>query len=102
MRGDRLKELREKRGYSREKLADLLGVGFSNIYRYEAGRNDPSSEIVKRMAELFNVSVDYLVGLTDEPHGHNHLKLSDYELEILTAIRRGDNIQAIRLLAAEK
>ena len=57
MFGDNLAELRKESGYDQKKLGELLGVS------YERGRSQPNHEMLIRIAELFDVSLDYLLGL---------------------------------------
>ena len=59
--GKRLKELREKNGYSQQKLADELHLSRSTIEMYEQGKRDPSTETKEAIADLFNVNMDYLL-----------------------------------------
>jgi transcriptional regulator with XRE-family HTH domain len=70
MRGDRLKDLRVRHGYSRDKLANLLDIGEASIPRYESNSSLPSSEVLTKIAVLFGVTSDYLLGLTDDPTGY--------------------------------
>lgn len=58
----RLKELREQRGISQTELANFLGVVRSTICQYEKGNRMPDSNILGKLADYFNVSVDYLLG----------------------------------------
>lgn len=63
----RIKQLRSELSLSQEELA--LKVGLSNkssIATYESGRSSPPDEIKLKMCELFNCSMDYLMGLSDE------------------------------------
>ena len=63
---DRIKELRTEKGYTQEELAKLLGLNAkSNIANYENGANAPSDKIKIKMCELFNCSMDYLMGNSD-------------------------------------
>lgn len=97
-RSDRFKHLRESRKYTHAELADLLGVGYAQIYRYEAGKSDPQSQMLDKMADLFNVSVDYLLGRSDSPVVDNDL--TKLETEVITAIREGNKIKAIQVLSS--
>ena len=63
--GLRLKELRESRNLSQNKLAEMLEVDRTTISSYECDRIAPSALIVKKVALHFNVTADYLLGLTD-------------------------------------
>ncbi len=62
---DRLKELRKQHNMTQKKLAELLGYGYTAIANYESGRNQPSIKDLKRIVAIFNVSMDYLLGLSD-------------------------------------
>lgn len=101
-RGDRLEEPRVGHGFSREKLAERLDVGYANIYRWEREERDPQGEVIAKIANLFNVSSDYLLGRTDNPGVYIDSDLSADERAAIAAWRRGDSLAAIRLIAAEK
>lgn len=58
----RLKELREKHGYTQESLAKVLGTTRSRISNYELGIREPDFEMQEAIADLFNVTIDYLFG----------------------------------------
>lgn len=91
----RLKEIREYQGISQKSLANLLNVSPSNIYNYETGRTEPSTDILCKLANLLNVTVDYLVGNDDAgaavPRSANDAAmpgtLSDDEKELLKVFR---------------
>ncbi len=57
-----LKMLREKRGYSQKQLADVLHVSKNSISHYELDRCMPSIEVIVSIADIFDVSIDYLLG----------------------------------------
>ena len=59
--GGRIKVARIKRGYSQEKLAELLHVTPVQISNYENNRNDIKVRVIKELAEKLEVSVSYLV-----------------------------------------
>ena len=58
----RLKALREKKGLTQDALARELGIGRAALGLYENGDRQPNIEILRRIAEHFNVSSDYLIG----------------------------------------
>lgn len=60
--GLRLKELREKNGYTQDSLAEVLNTTRSRIANYEQGIRQPDFEMQEAIADLFNVSIDYLFG----------------------------------------
>jgi transcriptional regulator with XRE-family HTH domain len=103
LRGDRLKTLRENKGYTHQELADLLNVGSAQIWRYEVGKTAPSADVLARIAQVFDVSVDYLLNLTDEPLPPAVLEgdLSAKERNVVAALRRGENYEAIKLIVGE-
>ena len=65
-RGDfvRLKELRKKKGISQLRLATDLNTTQNTISRYETGEREPGIDELIKIADYFNVSVDYLIGRT--------------------------------------
>jgi transcriptional regulator with XRE-family HTH domain len=58
--GERIKRLRQERGWSQSQLAQKLKVHQKQISGYERGVHLPSTELLIKVAELFNVSLDYL------------------------------------------
>ena len=63
---ERIKELRTEKGYTQEELAKILGLNSkSNIANYENGANSPSDKIKSKMCEVFDCSMDYLMGKVD-------------------------------------
>ena len=58
----RLKEIRNLKGISQRKLGKMIGVAGTVVSKYERGICDPSVENLIKMAQIFNVSVDTLVG----------------------------------------
>ena len=67
MIGERLSELRKDVGMSQQELADRLSLTKYTISSYEREKTMPSDEIKIELAKIFNVSLDYLLGLIDEP-----------------------------------
>ncbi len=100
--GKRLRQLREAHGYSRRQLAEAIDVAESQIVRYEAGENDATGDVLARLARFFDVSVDYLLGLSDLQKPMLDVGgLKPDEIALIEARRRGDLRAAIRLLIAE-
>ena len=63
----RLKELRKKKGISQLRLATDLNTTQNTISRYETGEREPGIDELIEIADYFNVSVDYLIGRTENP-----------------------------------
>ena len=71
MIGERLQELRKDNNISQAELAKILGVSHYTISSYECNRSDPDDNSKIKIAKLFDVSVDYLLGLINEPMTYN-------------------------------
>ena len=63
----RLREIRDRAGESRKNLADLLSVSISQVSEMENGRKGTTMEKLAVLCRHYNISADYLLGLTDEP-----------------------------------
>ena len=61
-----MKNLRKIKNVSQEILGNHLGVTSNAIYSWEANRTQPSIEMIVKIAEYFEVSTDYLLGLNQE------------------------------------
>ena len=63
----RLLELRKLQKLSQAQIADVLGVTFHQISKMEKADRGPSVEVLCALADYFDVSLDYLVGRSDDP-----------------------------------
>ncbi len=81
----RLKSLREDKGLSQYNLAKSLGYSRGQIANYEQGTRRPDPDTLQRLADFFNVSVDYLLGRANDPSTpswwHRNTPPTDIELE---------------------
>lgn len=66
----RIREIRKQRKLSGHKVAEMLGVTPGAYYKYERGEQSLNEEVLQRLSGIFEVSVDYILGLTDDPGGH--------------------------------
>ena len=64
--GERIKYLREKNGFTQKDIATRLGVEPAAISKYELDMREPNIEAIKKLATIFNVSIDYLLGRTPD------------------------------------
>ncbi|AUJ77577.1 MULTISPECIES: helix-turn-helix domain-containing protein [Bacillus subtilis group] len=71
--GLRIRELRKQINLSQEALAERLEMKRTNIANYEAGRVVPPGNIILQLAEIFEVTTDYLLGRSDNPKEKNNL-----------------------------
>lgn len=102
MIGERLRQAREAAGHSQTSLAELLNVQPKQIWRWETDKYIPEAESIIHLAKTLNVSTDYLLGLTDDSkRAARESDLSEQELEIIMALRRGDLKAAMRVMASE-
>lgn len=103
MRGDRIRLAREQLRYTQEDLAEKLEIAVLQINRYENNKTTPSGDIVRKLAEVLHVSSDYLLGLTDEPTpAHLDESLKPRERAALSAWRRGDRFEAIKVIVEDE
>lgn len=61
----RLKQLRQKHKLTQGELADILGLKPTAISNYESQRNEPSFDKLITLSKYFDVTIDYLLGITD-------------------------------------
>ena len=63
---ERLKEVRKESGKKQREVAEMLGMKLRGYQSYEMGEAEPGLEKLMMLADLFHVSIDYLVGRTDQ------------------------------------
>lgn len=66
MKYERIRELRELNGYSQKKVAEMLGMHTTQYQRYETGERTMPIDFVIQIADLYGVSIDYLVGREEQ------------------------------------
>ncbi|WP_281885359.1 helix-turn-helix domain-containing protein [Paenibacillus sp. YYML68] len=66
--GERIALLREKHAMTQGDLSSKLGITRASLSHYENNRRAPDFETIDKIANFFKVSVDYLLGRTDDPH----------------------------------
>lgn len=76
--GQKIKELRAKKNISQSELGDLVGVHYTHIGKYENNQQMPSTDTLKKIADVFEVSIDYLLNDTDS--NFIEIKINDEEL----------------------
>ena len=62
MKYEKIKELREQNGFTQKKVAEMLGMHTTQYQRYETGERTMPIDFVIQIADLYGVSIDYLVG----------------------------------------
>jgi transcriptional regulator with XRE-family HTH domain len=76
--GNKIKQLRQERGWSQAQLARQLKVHQKQISGYERNLHEPKTDVVAKIARLFNISMDYLV--LDERDDLPAVRIGDREL----------------------
>lgn len=108
-----IKEQRVMHMLSQKKLAELLGVSQQAVAKWETTRTEPGTLLLKKMAVLFGVSVDYLVGQLERPptglrHGKDtfcvkvHLSFRGKDSEIMSRFLCEGNDVALRSFDPQK
>lgn len=81
-----LKEIRIQRNVTQQAVADFIGCSSVVYSRYENGKRQPSLETLLKLADFFNVTVDFLLGRQDIEDS----TLSNYERNLVGAARNAD------------
>ncbi|MDR3595155.1 helix-turn-helix transcriptional regulator [Clostridium sp.] len=83
--GERIKLLRNEQGITQDQLAEYINVSRSSVNGYENGGVEPSLSVLVKLADVFNVSLDYLLERTEEKHNINLLNqdAKDFLLKVI-------------------
>lgn len=94
--GKRLKQLRDEFGFDQKEMGKKLNITSSAYGYYEQGRNEPPLETLVKIAEIFNVTTDYLLGRSDIRENSVYYTLSDKltltQAELLVIERMQENL----------
>ena len=74
MLGERISELRRRRKMTQRQLADYLSVSLNSVSLYERNLSTPDDDTKIKIAELFDVSMDYLMGTSSQEIVHRYIK----------------------------
>ncbi len=91
--GERIVDLRSENGMTRVQLAEKLGIPMTTLRNYEIGTREPGHKFILDVAHVFNVTTDYLLGMTDEPKRNiaaQNLSISKAEMEGIKKYRALD------------
>ena len=86
--GKKLKNLRKQKRLTQKQVADRIGLAISAVSSYEAGTRYPSYDVLIKLARIYHVSTDYLLGMTDK----KELDISGLKDEEVEAISQLVNI----------
>lgn len=88
--GERLIDVRKEHGYTREALAQELGISKFTLRNYELEATEPGHTFLKQISDFFNVSVDYLMELSEEKERMTSYNLKSSEFEHIKKYRTLD------------
>lgn len=73
-----LKKLREENRLKQNEVCDKLSINQRTLSNYEVGRTEPDAYTLKQLAKVYNVSVDYLLCISEEEHKQEEIKIMLY------------------------
>lgn len=92
MISERLHTLRKEKNMSKRELVSMLPLNYSTYANYESGFREPNSDVLQILAKHFNVSIDYLLGVSDNRKKADDVAvLNDTEHELIIKYRQMDN-----------
>lgn len=90
MLGDRLRWLRNHAKLSQADVAEQVGRSEIQVLRWENGKAEPDADSIRKLAHVFGVTSDYLLGLSDTPRGYMDTDLSASEWAIIRVVRESN------------
>ncbi|MBO5336369.1 MAG: helix-turn-helix transcriptional regulator [Lachnospiraceae bacterium] len=83
--GEKLKSLRIEKKLTQKQVASRIGLAISAVSSYESGARYPSYDVLVKLARIFHVSTDYLLGITDT-RNIDVTGLDDSEIELVSQL----------------
>lgn len=83
--GEKLKSLRVEKKLTQKQIADRIGLAISAVSSYESGTRYPSFDVLIKLAGIYHVSTDYLLGITNT-RNIDVTGLSDNEIELVAQL----------------
>lgn len=94
----RLRDLREDCDKTQKDIADYLGILQNQYHRYETGKREIPFHLAVKLAEYYNVSLDYIAGLTNDKRGLTKSSLNETETQLIRAFRELGVLEQGRVL----
>lgn len=94
----RIRDLREDSDMTQKEVAEKLFMHLTQYRRYESGESEIPFSIAIRLAKLYDVSLDYIAGTTNEMRGLSASSLSELETYLISCFRQLDSINKGRIL----
>lgn len=99
--GDRLKALRKEAGYTRVELANILDMPQTTLRNYENDVREPGHDFLIKIAKEYNVTTDYLLGLSENKNATIENYDGKYLIDLLTnKLGRKPTTKEMKLLSA--
>ena len=86
--GSRITDLRKVKAWSQSQLAEKVGISYAQIGRYETKGSQPSAEVLKKIAEALDTSVDFLINGNTEDKANAVLN----DAEVIRYFKEVDNL----------
>lgn len=84
---NRIKQFRKKLGLTQKQLAIRAGLPVTTLSNYELGKRQPPTDVLKKLADIFETNTGYLMGLTDAPPE----RITSQQIEdVMREVRRGE------------
>ena len=74
----KIRQLRKEQGWTQKQLSEKLHVGKTTVSNYETGYSEPDIDMLNKMAKLFNVSVDTILGNKNPVEGQDYITINVY------------------------
>lgn len=87
----RIRDLREDHDLTQDELAEQIGISKRTLLRYESGVSEPTLSVLIKLSLLFNVSVDYIIGIKDNPE----IEAVSIRSEIEEIIKKMERIKSV-------
>lgn len=103
--GKRIKALRQNAGLTQQQLAERIWVSKAAISNYELYERNPSPEILIKLARVFHVSTDYLLGIEEKTQVLDVSDLTDEDIQVLehtASLLRRKNLEQGRSRAGKR
>lgn len=84
--GKRLRELREERSLSQLELSKMLNISNSTLSLYESDKRSPDQDMIRKIADFFDVSIDYLLDRNDDPR-YTFCKLDSNIKKVISSLK---------------
>lgn len=94
----RIRDLREDSDKTQKEISDYLGIVTSQYQRYESGKREIPFHMVIKLSNLYDVSLDYISGRTNDKQGLSKSNLNELEINLINGFRKLDGIGKGRVI----